>query len=92
MKLARLDLTDFELTVLVLMAQGVALKAIGARLGLSNKAVSAARRRVLRRNGLTNYLQLGLALERCQLLPVDVRNRIEDRREERLDARRAGAQ
>lgn len=88
MKLARINCTEFELKVLTVMARGVAVKAIGAKLGVSRKSVSAARRRVLKRNRLKNYLQLGMYLERCQLLPADERNRIEDGREERLDARR----
>lgn len=89
MKLAGLSVTTFELQVLTVMAHGVAVKAISARLGVSGKSVSAARRRVLKRNRLKNYLQLGMYLERCQLLPVDERNRIEDRREERLAAQGA---
>lgn len=92
MKLARINVTEFELKVLTVMARGVAVKAISARLGVSAKSVSSARRRVLKRNRLKNYLQLGMYLERCQLLPADARNRIEDEREERLDASRAGAQ
>lgn len=88
MKTGRLRLTDHELQVLSLMAQGVAVKAIGTQLGIATKAVSAARQRALRRNGVTNYLQLGMLLERCQSLPVETRNRSQDRIEERLDLRR----
>lgn len=80
MKGTRVIVTDFELRILTLMARGVAVKAIGSRLGRSDKSVSSARRRVLKRNRVTNYLQLGMLLERCQTLPVDERNRIEDRR------------
>jgi DNA-binding NarL/FixJ family response regulator len=89
MKTARVRVTEFELQVLTLMARGVPVKAIGFRLGVCDKAVSSARRRVLKRNRFDNYLQLGLAMERCQTLHVDERNRMEDRREERLDALRS---
>lgn len=64
-----MKLTDLELKVFRLMAKGVAVKAIGARIGISQKSVSSARRRVLRRNRVTNYLQLGILLERSKLLP-----------------------
>lgn len=64
MKLPKFTITDFEMQVLTLMEQGVAVKAIGARMGVSAKSVSSARRRVLKRNRLKNYLQLGMRLER----------------------------
>ena len=86
MKTGRLLLTQNELRILTLMARGYAPKEISARVNKSRKAVSSALRRVLRRAGVDNYLQLGMLLERCQALPADERNRIEDRREERLSA------
>jgi DNA-binding NarL/FixJ family response regulator len=89
MRVARPYITDLEMQVLTLMAHGVAVKAIGVRVGLTNKGVSSARRRVLLRNGLKNYLQLGALMNECQMLPVDVRNEMEDRREVRMDALRS---
>ena len=85
---ARLAVTDLELRVLTLMAHGHCFKQIGALLGKSRKSVSRALRRVLARSGTSNYMQLGMLIERTQLLPIDERNRIEDRREVRLDALR----
>lgn len=64
-------LTDLELQVLTLMSRGVVVKAIGSRLGITQKAVSSARRRALRRNRVSNYLQLGILLQRYQVLTTD---------------------
>lgn len=73
MKTVRPRLTDLELQVLTLMSKGVVVKAIGARLGITQKAVSSARRRALRRNRVSNYLQLGILLQRYQVLTIDER-------------------
>jgi DNA-binding CsgD family transcriptional regulator len=91
-KAQRLHLTPRQLEAITLLAAGHAPKVAAVRLGTTASSVCGLRNRALKRNGLTNDMQLGMLIERCQSLPVDERNRIEDRREERLDAQRAGAQ
>jgi DNA-binding NarL/FixJ family response regulator len=68
MRRAPLHITDFERSVLSHMARGVPVKAISYEMGVGDKAVSAARRRVLRRNRVDNYLQLGMLIERDRVL------------------------
>ena len=92
MKCAALNVTDCERPVVVLIARGYRTKEIARALGRSEKQVSAAKRRVFDRNGITNEGQLGMLIERCQFVSTDERNRIEDRREERMDAQRQGVQ
>ena len=89
MRLAQLKVNQKELRMLTLLGHGLQIKAIAARLGISKQAVSFTLRRVLARHGLSNYFQLGLLAECCQTLPIDERNRIEDRREVRMDALRS---
>lgn len=84
MKTGAISATPLERSVLVQMARGYKTKQIAAALGLSPDRVSQARRRVLNRNGVANDTQLGMLIERCQLVSADERNRIEDRREERM--------
>lgn len=91
MKSGPLRLTYHERNVMLLLAGGLTRKQIAGFLHVSSKSVSAARRRVLNRHGLLNDVQLGRLIERCQLIPPDEANRIEDRREERIDACRMGA-
>lgn len=89
MKCAALNVTDLERAVLVLMARGYRMKQIAAALGMSLKNASKTRQRVFERNGIANDTQLGMLIERFQLVSADERNRIEDRREERMDALRS---
>ena len=92
MKIARLNVTKYERPILVLMARGYKPKQIAAALGMTPQQICSARRRILDRNGITNDVQLGMLIERNQYVSVYERNLIEDRREERMDAQRAGAQ
>jgi DNA-binding CsgD family transcriptional regulator len=88
MKCAALKVTDYERPILVLMARGYTPKQIAAALGLSAPSVCNARRRVFKRNGISNDTQLGILIGEQQFVSVDERNRIEDRREERIDSQR----
>lgn len=92
MKTAALKVTAYERPILVLMARGYTPKQIAAALGMTAPRVCNARRRVLNRNGITNDTQLGILIAEQQFVSVDERNRIEDRREERMDSQRASAQ
>lgn len=89
MKVAALKLTEYEIPIVVQMARGYTPKQIAASLGISPSSVCNARRRIFTRNGITSDTQLGMLVERCQTVSADERNRIEDRREERLDALRS---
>lgn len=92
MKTAKLSVTKAERPIVVLMARGYKPKQIAAALGMTTNYVCQQRRKVLDRNGLTNDFQLGMVAERDQFVSTYERNLIEDRREERMDAQRAGAQ
>lgn len=91
MKTAKLNVTKYERPIVVLIARGYRPKQIAAALGMTTNRVSQARRRILDRNGITNDAQLGMLIERDQFVSTYERNLIEDRREERMDAQRAGA-
>jgi DNA-binding CsgD family transcriptional regulator len=88
-KTAKLIVKMNERPVVMLMARGYQPKQIAASLGMTSNYVCQIRRRILDRNGITNDTQLGMLIERCQFVSTDERNRIEDRREVRLDALRS---
>lgn len=94
MKTAKLIVsnTKYERALLVMLARGYRPKQIAASLGITTNLVCQVRRRILDRNGVTNDVQLGMLMERDQFVSTYERNLIEDRREERMDALRLGAQ
>lgn len=92
MKCAKLQLLKSERPMVVLIARGYRTKQIAAALGMTSNAVCQLKRQVLKRNGITNEAQLGMLIERDQVVSTYERNLIEDRREERMDALRLGAQ
>lgn len=85
-------LTLSERAVATCMAQGMKPKQIMGALDMSRHTFERRHKTVKDKLGAMNDTQVGVLLERHQLVPVDARNVIEDRREERLDARRAGVQ
>jgi DNA-binding NarL/FixJ family response regulator len=86
--MSALNVTQLQRAVLTYMARGLTPKQIAAVLGMTTSGVCGARRRVMKRHGITNDTQLGMLIERCQFVSVDERNMIEDRREERIDSQR----
>lgn len=84
-----MTLTDHELAVLTCMARGMKPAQIMIALSIGPGAFQHRRQRIMDKFGAENDVQLGVLCERYQLVPVPTRNRIEDRREERLDGRRA---
>jgi DNA-binding NarL/FixJ family response regulator len=68
MKTGRMKVTAPQLKVLVLMAQGLPPKAIAARLGVTPSSVCGMRQRLFARNGIRNDTQLGMLMERQQVL------------------------
>jgi DNA-binding NarL/FixJ family response regulator len=80
-------ITAHQRAILVYIARGYATKEIAAALGRSVCNINAAKRRIFRRNGIRNDMQLGMAIERCNVLSLEERQRIEDRRQVVLKAR-----
>lgn len=92
MKTGRTSLTSIELAVVTGICRGYKPGQIQSALGIGQNHYTKIRNRILNKLGATNDGQIGMFAERQQLVGVDERNRIEDRREERLDARRLSAQ
>lgn len=77
--------------VLELMCAGLKNSEVCAQLGLKTWAYTDIRERLLDRLGALNDAQLGVLAERFQLVPIDQRNNIADRQDERVDLRRHSA-
>jgi DNA-binding NarL/FixJ family response regulator len=75
----RLD--HWELSVLTRLLQGLKPKQISGELCFSQDRYTKIRNRILTKLGAMNDAQIGVLAERYQLVSVDERNRIEDRRE-----------
>lgn len=89
MKTGRALLSQLEQAVLTQMARGYKPGAIQMALGISRKHYSKVRDSILNKTGATNDFQAGMFCNQQQLVSTDERNRIEDRREVRLDALRS---
>lgn len=87
MKPTQLHLTSHQRVICVYIARGYATKEIAAALGRSVCNINAAKRRIFRRNSIKNDAQLSMAIERCNVLSLEERQRIEDRRQAVLRAR-----
>lgn len=86
-----MKLTQRQLDVVKLLCQGLKRAEICRILRISVEAYDRRRDSILIANGITNDAQLGVMAERSQVVHVDQRNRIQDRVDERLDARRKTA-
>lgn len=84
-----MNFTLKEYAVMGLLAEGLKPGQIQTRLHISRGRFDGTRRRVMHKLGAVNDTQLGVLLERYQLVPVDRRNSAQDRIGERMDARRS---
>lgn len=82
-------LTRDERALLTCIARGLKAKQTTFELGICRSSYFRRRAKLLSKLGALNDWQAGILTERYQLVDVGTQNRIEDRREERLDALRS---
>jgi DNA-binding NarL/FixJ family response regulator len=78
--MSRPKLAQLEQAVVTYMARGYKPGRIAAALGISQSHYTKVRDRILDKLGATNDVQIGMFVERLQLVSADERERIELRR------------